>query len=133
MNEVIPFSTRRHSIHYILDEDYNVVPTEDFLEWGRFFEDTANRRVDETYIGPYHISTVFMGLDHGWGDQEPQIFETMVFGDPLDEPMTRYSTWAEAMVGHEEACQWCRDQWWLNHQWRRFYAWAMRIKRGLLK
>lgn len=133
MNEDPHGLLRRHQTYYVLDENYNVVPTDDMMEWGRFFENTAGRRVDETYIGPYHISTVFLGLDHGFGEQEPQIFETMIFGDPLDEPMERYRTWEEAMVGHDVACQWCRDQSWFSYTSRRLYAWGMRIKRGLLK
>jgi hypothetical protein len=47
------------------------------------------------------VSTVFLGLDHGWGDDEdPLLFETMVFGGPNDQDCIRYTTWAEAERGH---------------------------------
>lgn len=60
---------------------------------------------DELTIGgqPVHISTVWLGLDHGFGMSErPLIFETMVFGGPLDEYQARYATEEEALAGHQE-------------------------------
>lgn len=48
------------------------------------------------------VSTVFLGLDHQYGDGPPLLFETMVFGGPLDHEMNRYSTWNEAEKGHQE-------------------------------
>jgi hypothetical protein len=48
------------------------------------------------------VSTVFLGLDHNWGRGEPLLFETMIFGGPLDQDQWRYSTWDEAERGHEE-------------------------------
>lgn len=58
-------------------------------------------RVAETEIGDVRISTVFICLDHRYGDGPPIIFETMVFGGKHDEDMDRYSTEAEALAGHE--------------------------------
>jgi len=85
---------------YILD-GHDVVPVDDLLEWGRWLQ-TANRVVakDDLPSGTY-VSTVFLGLDynHGFGSH-PQLFETMVFGGPLDSEMDRYSTWREAEAGH---------------------------------
>ncbi|MCG8460126.1 MAG: hypothetical protein MI919_27910, partial [Holophagales bacterium] len=46
------------------------------------------------------VSTVFLGLDHNWGDGPPLIYETLVMGGPLSDEMDRYSTWAEAEAGH---------------------------------
>jgi hypothetical protein len=70
----------------------------------KLFEDMAYKRVAETMVGPYWVSTVWIGLDHGFGNGEPLIFETMVFHKDkgwLDEDMDRYSTEAEALEGHE--------------------------------
>jgi hypothetical protein len=54
-------------------------------------------RVDETDINDdVYVSTVWLGLDHNWGGR-PHIFETMVFGGPLNEQLERYST--EATCG----------------------------------
>jgi hypothetical protein len=67
------------------------------------FEDTAYRRVAETTVGPYCVSTVWLGFDHGFGDGEPLIFETMVFHKDKgweDQDVDRYPTEAEALEGH---------------------------------
>jgi hypothetical protein len=67
---------------------------------------TDYRRVAATQVGPYWVSTVWLGVDHGWGRGAPLIFETMVFaaegevGPDLDQ--LRYSTEAEARAGHAE-------------------------------
>lgn len=47
------------------------------------------------------VSTIWLGLDHGFGSSTPVIFETMVFGGPLDQQMERYSTLIAAEAGHE--------------------------------
>jgi hypothetical protein len=48
------------------------------------------------------VSTVFLMLDHNWsGRGDPILFETMIFGGPLDGQQARYSTWAEASEGHD--------------------------------
>jgi hypothetical protein len=46
------------------------------------------------------VSTVWLGLDHQFGDGPPLIFESIVFGGALDQEMDRYSTWREAQNGH---------------------------------
>jgi hypothetical protein len=44
---------------------------------------------------------VFLGIDHNFfGDGPPILFETMVFGGPMDQDQRRYSTWDEAEFGH---------------------------------
>jgi hypothetical protein len=53
------------------------------------------------------VSTVFLMMDHGWSDV-PVLFETMVFGGPLDGYMRRYHTHDEAMEGHLETVQMIR-------------------------
>ena len=80
------------------------------------FEDQKGRRVDWTEIGDYEISTVFLGLDHGY-DGRPLLFETMIFGkkgSPGDEYQTRCSTYQEAKEMHKAAIKWieegCKDE-----------------------
>lgn len=52
------------------------------------------------------ISTVWLGLDHQYGDGPPIIFETMAFGlGREEEDIDRYSTEAEAIAGHERMIQ----------------------------
>lgn len=50
------------------------------------------------------VSTVFLGLDHRYGDGPPLLFESMIFGGPLSGEQRRYSTKAEALAGHEALC-----------------------------
>ncbi len=50
---------------------------------------------------PVYISTVFLAIDHSFGDGPPLLFETMVFGGELDQSQERYSTWDEAEAGHK--------------------------------
>lgn len=46
------------------------------------------------------VSTVWIGIDMGFGGGPPIIFETMVFGGPLDQAQERYSTRQQAEDGH---------------------------------
>lgn len=62
------------------------------------------KRVEETQVGSYRISTVFLGIDHNFfGEGPPLLFETMVFcrGSGRDLEMDRYATWDQAVLGHE--------------------------------
>ena len=66
--------------------------------------ETADRRVARTEIGGVAISTVFLGLDHGFGG-EVLLFETMVFGGPYDGATWRCETWPQAEAQHEKVCR----------------------------
>lgn len=74
-------------------------------EWAQSYKTRgAQKRVAETTLpdGKW-VSTVWLGLDHSFGDGPPLIFETMVFEsqDHLsDLDCNRYSTEAEALAGH---------------------------------
>jgi hypothetical protein len=52
-------------------------------------------------VGKTKISTVFFAVDDGSGGGRPLLFETMIFGGPLDFHRQRYSTWEEAEEGHK--------------------------------
>jgi hypothetical protein len=87
---------------YILD-GHTPVPVETLEEWSNFFEDNDKRRVALTKLEHCRVSTVFLGINHRWGDDGPPLlFETMVFGGEHDEEMERYSTWDEAIAGHQK-------------------------------
>ncbi len=76
---------------------------EDMVEWGIWFE-SAKRHVAETTLpNGVSVSTVFLGLDHSFGDGEPILFETMIFGGKHGDYQERYSTWEEAEAGHKKA------------------------------
>ncbi len=97
-----------------------VIPCTSY-EWAERFE-KSDRIVKQDDVGPFWISTVFLGLDHGFEDGPPLLFETMVFEkkDPDREVeeenidwssiyMERYSTYQEALEGHEEKVKYIRD------------------------
>lgn len=93
------------------------------MEWTALYEKDENRHVAETVIGERRVSTVWLGIDHAFGNGPPLIFETMVFyagDDPfafsrtcvelreelreIDQCCMRYSTKAEALLFHELLC-----------------------------
>ena len=51
------------------------------------------------------VSTVFLGIDYGFGAGEPVLFETMIFGGKHDGFQNRYLTWKEAEKGHKKAME----------------------------
>lgn len=76
-------------------------------EWGFLIENTYYRRIRETFVGPYKISTLWLGVDHNFfGGDEIHIFETMIFCDAekdnLHCHMERCSTLEEAIICHEK-------------------------------
>lgn len=79
--------------------DGTVTEEHDLLAWGRWYE-TAKRKIANTIGGGIKVSTVFLAMDHQFGDGPPLLFETMVFGGPIDGDMDRYSTREEAETGH---------------------------------
>jgi len=83
---------------YILDGE-KAVPEPDLLKWATWYQ-TADRRVANNKIGEVRVSTVFLAVDHSFGEGPPQLFETLVFDGPLSDEMDRYATWAEAVAGH---------------------------------
>jgi hypothetical protein len=100
-------------------------------------------RIAKDTVRDAEISTVWLGMDHGWGfnrlmaegreeEYRPIIFETMIFGGQYDEACMRYHTEAEARTGHKEAVTDLRagmTPWWSlggveNDTWPD--AWTMR-------
>lgn len=78
------------------------VPVDDLIEWATDFE-RGPRHVAHDQFEWGRVSTVFLGLDHSFGiGAKPVLFETMVFGGPLDGEQERYCTWDEAEEGHKE-------------------------------
>lgn len=92
-------------MYYIMDEQGRIKPAT-LMEYAEFTKDESNRRVDRTVLPDgTSISTVFLGLDHGYSlfdenNHEPVLFETMIFGGKYDDRQWRYCTLEEAQVGH---------------------------------
>lgn len=94
-------------------------------EWAELCMNKDYKILKRDIIGPYLISTVWLGRDHSFGcffgqendiDHIPIIFETMIFKDESgyeDIDMKRYSTEEEAFVGHEvmvkQVKEWIKD------------------------
>ena len=109
---------------YVLD-GHTPVPC-NILQFGVFMEQ-QNRQVAHEHVGPYLISTVFLGVDHAFGGGPPILFETMTFSEhapqisfdggtiktSVQSPLLndaypdlgicrRYATWEQAEAGHRE-------------------------------
>lgn len=89
---------------YRLDEHRYAVPCS--LEWygKHHFADFAKNVVARSKVGDADISTVFLGINHQFGDGPPLLFETLVSGGEYDEEMERCSTWDQAVAQH---ARWC--------------------------
>jgi len=77
-------------------------------EWINLREDQENRFIDRDVINGFLISTVWIGLDHQFGDGPPLVFETMVFDQREKENWEdifckRASTEEQAREAHQEA------------------------------
>lgn len=71
-----------------------------------------NKRVAQTTVGQVWVSTVWLGVDHGFGGGPPIIFETMAFVRGVsyaDLLCYRYATEAEALAGHQVAVEYVSD------------------------
>lgn len=90
---------------YSLDDQGNPVEV-DHETWS-----TSHWQQDNTLardiVGQILISTVFLGLNHDYGEEGPPIlWETMAFavdGDIIGEYQERYSSREAALAGHRRA------------------------------
>jgi len=84
-------------------------------------------RVADDWVGPYRISTVFLGIDLGFTTGVPMLFETMVFcgGSHQDLECARYPTWDAALQGHQAMLEEVRSWGWrrrIKDQWEDVYG-----------
>lgn len=112
----------RGGSYYVLGDDARTPRPATARDWSRGYEGSLDRRLaqDEPQPKPgdgwarvaytalpggAYVSTVFLGLDHNFGDRGPSpiLFETMTFGVGDEPEQVRYSTWAEAEAGHQAA------------------------------
>lgn len=74
--------------------------------------DGVARRVAHTRLftdrGIVDVSTIFLVLDHNYFGGPPVLWETMVFGGPIDRHQWRYASREDAVRGHEETVSWAR-------------------------
>ena len=103
---MLPAMHRGTIERYVLDQAGKPVPEPDLLTWGLWMEEGGRQlAVDE--IGDYRVSTVFLGIDHQFGDGPPVLWESMIFGpEDLESDETlgqrRYTSRDAALQGHAE-------------------------------
>lgn len=105
---------RKTTVRYaILNEDKNVVVVDyaQWADWIRSDEDFANRTLKKTMIEGIRVSTMFIGVsfDHFKRVPDRLWFETIVFNWSGEQYQERYSTKEEALIGHETACTFVRQ------------------------
>lgn len=90
-------------------------------DWSAKHGDREYLIVAQHWVRGWMVSTVWLGIDHGFGfSKVPVIFETMIFppGDEAPEGegiaseqyMERYATEEAAHAGHDRALSWLREK-----------------------
>ena len=92
--------TEGNRMFHTLDDQNRPIPSPS-AEAEAFFR-SNERIVGLDTTDKVKISTVFLGLDHGFSGT-PLWFETMIFGGAHDGYQERYTTWEEAETGHQIA------------------------------
>jgi hypothetical protein len=95
---------------YILN-GHDPVFCEDLATWTAWMENPYRLVQDTEFVDSarnrVRVCTAFLGVDVNFGDGEPVLFETVVFGGPYDWELYRYCTWEEAEQGHAAVIQRC--------------------------
>lgn len=116
---------------YIMEGD-KAVPCDDLYKWGEWLEKNE-RHIGLDHVGKdVKVSTVFLGLDHGFpwaglqeADYKPVLWETMIFGGPLNDEQWRYTSIEGAKAGHAKAVRLAtlENLWWRRayHEMRNFW------------
>lgn len=91
---------------YKLTESKEIVEVKDLIEWANWYE-FNDRVVKSEHYEDFFISTIFIGLDHNFGNyptKKPILFETMIFdGKSITERYCqRHHTYIDALIAHDE-------------------------------
>lgn len=70
-------------------------------EYTKLFANREYCEVAITELNNTRISTIWLGINHNYGEGPPLIFETMIFGGEFDQYQTRYTSLLQAVRGHE--------------------------------
>jgi hypothetical protein len=76
--------------YYTLNENGEPTAEPDLMKWAVWYE-SANRKVAGTSVRGATVSTVFLGINHNFSEGPPILWETMIFGGPLDQEQSRCS------------------------------------------
>jgi hypothetical protein len=98
----------------ILNDKREVVPVDDVLTWGRWFEEHRKARIVKQDIffgdvGVDSLETFDLGMNHSWHPEgSPEWFETMIFNGPLDGDTWRCESWEQAEAQHARAVEYAK-------------------------
>lgn len=102
---------------YVVNEHGDIIPaqldeqgfpTTEYYQW---LDNPENKIVVQETVNSYFVSTVFLGMDHGFDPEGPPVvYETMIFphredGKLIERDRWRYATRDEALAGHAHACK----------------------------
>jgi hypothetical protein len=91
---------------YILDDNGEPVPCADTLTWGMWRRQNPDKwKIARDEINSVIVSTVFLCMNHSYGDGPPVLWETMIFGGARDGYQDRYTSRADAVAGHAKAIE----------------------------
>jgi hypothetical protein len=89
---------------YDYDKEHNPIPC-DMETWANKFGDMSYRKVAQDEVGGTTISTVFLGLDHGFGEGPPILWETCIFFSEGSDVIERYTSYEDAVEGHQKVVE----------------------------
>lgn len=104
MNYLNTLASYNRNMYFVLDSDHNAIAVDD-REWAQWHKNFENRQVAEDFLHgkAVRISTACQGMNLAVSfDEPPIIFETMIFALGEIIGQRRYSTWDEAVAGHQE-------------------------------
>ena len=87
---------------YILNENNKPIKVSG-IEYAMWEKNPTKRIVKKDTIEDIRISTVFLGLDHAFKSDTPILWETMIFGGEYDNYQERYTSYEDALIGHQKA------------------------------
>lgn len=92
-------------MYYTLDSENKPIKSslKAFDKWIQ--KNPLKKPVKQEFVNKIYISTVFLGLDHSYGGTIPLLWETMIFEGTFDGYQERYTSYEEALTGHEFAVQ----------------------------
>ena len=89
---------------YKLDKKNNPIVCIDHMDYAKWYKKNKKQGiVKQDTIDEVLVSTVFLGLDHSFSGEKPLLWETMIFGGNHDQYQDRYSSYEDALKGHQEA------------------------------
>jgi hypothetical protein len=93
--------------NYILDKNKQPIACDvkTYFEWHHELPSENKTGLGYTVVreqvGEAYVSTVFLGSDHRFDEDKPVLWETMVFWPNEAEQFERYTSEADAIVGHK--------------------------------